>query len=68
MKSNDLNNTFKTIVRDKYEPLCLSYKVISEEDINLVYLYVKQSYEISKYNAIDYHKNLVKYKVLLINM
>lgn len=50
---NNSNNVLNVVTRKSYEPLCLSYKVKNEEDINILFPYIKESYEICSINPID---------------
>lgn len=47
------NNELHIVTRKSYEPLCLSYKVKKNEDIDILLPYIKESYEKCNINPID---------------
>ncbi len=47
------NNELHIVTRKNYEPLCLSYKVRKNEDIDILLPYIKESYEKCNINPID---------------
>ena len=47
------NNELDVVTRKSYEPLCLSYKVKSNDDIDTLFPYIKESYNICNINPID---------------
>mgnify|MGYP005761385139 CR=1 FL=1 len=49
----DNNNILNIVSRTNYEPLCRYFKVLKEEDIDIIMPYIIMSYEISKYKSID---------------
>lgn len=56
----DNNNVIKGVGRTNYEPLCRSFKIINESDIDVIILYIIESYEISKYNPVDLKNNFIE--------
>lgn len=55
------DNVLNIVTRKTYEPLCLSYKVKSNEDIDIIMPYIISSYEISKFNPLDLKNDFLKY-------
>lgn len=49
----DNNNILNIVSRTNYDPLCRYFKVLKEEDIDIIMPYIIMSYEISKYKSID---------------
>lgn len=47
------NNKLSVITRKNYEPLCLSYKVKNNKDIDILFPYIKESYSKCNINPID---------------
>ncbi len=47
------NNELDVVTRKSYEPLCLSYKVKNNDDIDTLFPYIKESYEMCNINPID---------------
>ena len=56
----DKNNILNIVSRTSYEPLCRYFKVLKEEDIDIIMPYIIKSYEISKYNPIDLKHNFIE--------
>lgn len=56
----DNNNILNIVGRTSYEPLCKYFKVLKEEDIDIIMPYIIKSYEISKYNPIDLKHNFIE--------
>lgn len=61
LKVEDQNNIFDLLNRSTFEPLCLSYRAKTIQDIDLLLPYIKKSYTISHYNSLDYNNNLMRY-------
>jgi len=59
LKLND-NKLFNIIDTSVYGALCMTYKIKSNEDIDMILPFIKQSLEISRINPIDYNNNLHK--------
>lgn len=50
---NNKDNILNVVTRKSYEPLCLSYKILNIEDIDKIFPYIIESYNISKINPVD---------------
>ncbi|MBQ8892307.1 MAG: hypothetical protein IJ068_05570 [Bacilli bacterium] len=55
----DNSNILNIVGRSNYEPLCRYFKVINENDIDVIIPYIIKSYELSKYNPIDLKNNFI---------
>lgn len=55
------NNILNVVTRKKYEPLCLSYKVKTESDIDVILPYINSSYNLNKINPYDLKDEFYKY-------
>ena len=47
------NKELNVVTRKSYEPLCLSYKVKNNEDIDILFPYIKESYKLCNINPVD---------------
>ncbi len=56
VKDND--NLLSVVGRTNYEPLCRSFKIKTNEDINKYINYIKSSFELTKINPIDLKNGL----------
>ena len=54
----DENNILSIVGRSTYEPLCRSFKIKEESDIETIMPYVKKSFELTKINPIDVKNKL----------
>jgi len=57
------DNILNVVTRKNYEPLCLSFKVKNEEDIDILFPFINSSYVINKINPYDLKKEFYKYYV-----
>ena len=57
---NNQNNILDIVTRKFYEPLCLSYKIYSKEDVSKIFSYVIESYNLSKINPVDLKNGFYK--------
>ena len=57
---DDDNNILSVVGRSNYEPLCRYFKVLNENDIEVIMPYIIKSYELSKYNPIDLKNNFIE--------
>ena len=44
-----------------YEPLCLKYEITKKEDFDFIFPFIKESFELSKYNPKDLKNDFIKY-------
>ena len=57
---DDDNNILNIVGRTNYEPLCRYFKVLNENDIEVIMPYIIKSYELSKFNPIDLKNNFIE--------
>ena len=58
LEVEDSNNLLTVVGRTNYEPLCRSFKIVSNEDISKYIDYIKSSFELTKINAMDLKNGL----------
>ena len=56
----DNSNILNVVGRTTYEPLCRYFKIKEEKDIDIIMPYIIKSYEISKYNSVDFKNNFIE--------
>ena len=56
----DDKNILNIVGRTNYEPLCRYFKVLNENDIDVIMPYIIKSYELSKYNPVDLKNNFIE--------
>lgn len=54
-------NVLDVVTRKAYEPLCLSYKIQNEEDIDIVLPFIYESYKMNKINPVDLKNSFYQY-------
>lgn len=54
-------NILNIVTRKNYEPLCLSYKLTKESDIDIIFPYIEASYSLNKINPCDVKENYKYY-------
>ena len=54
----DENNILSIVGRSTYDPLCRSFKIKEESDIETIMPYVKKSFELTKISPIDVKNKL----------
>ena len=57
---DDDNNILNVVGRSNYEPLSRYFKLLNENDIEIIMPYIIKSYELSKYNPIDLKNNFIE--------
>ena len=60
LKVEDNKNLLKYSYKTYEEPLCMTYKLFNECDIEIIMPYIRRSYNLSKYVAIDIKYNINK--------
>lgn len=63
LKVENQDNILNIVTRKNYEPLCLSYKVKEESDIDVILPYINSSYALNKINPYDLKEEFYKYYV-----
>lgn len=63
LKVENKDNILNIVTRKNYEPLCLSYKVKEESDIDVILPYINSSYDLNKINPYDLKEEFYKYYV-----
>lgn len=63
LKVENKDNILNIVTRKNYEPLCLSYKVKEESDIDVILPYINNSYDLNKINPYDLKEEFYKYYV-----
>lgn len=63
LKVENTDNILNIVTRKNYEPLCLSYKVKEESDIDVILPYINSSYDLNKINPYDLKEEFYKYYV-----
>lgn len=63
LKVDNKDNILSIITHKSYEPLCLSYKVREKADIDIIFPFIKKSFELNKINPCDLKEKLYKYYV-----
>lgn len=65
LKVENKDNILNIVTRKNYEPLCLSYKVKEESDIDVILPYINSSYDLNKINPYDLKEEFYKYYVTI---
>ncbi len=63
LKVENKDNVLNIVTRKNYEPLCLSYKVKEDADIDTIFPFIKSSFELNKINPYDLKEEFYKYYV-----
>lgn len=63
LKVDNKDNTLNIVTRKSYEPLCLSYKVKETSDIDIIFPFIKSSFELNKINPYDLKEEFYKYYI-----
>ena len=61
LKVENQDNILNIVTRKNYEPLCLSYKVKEESEIDVILPYINSSYDLNKINPYDLKEEFYKY-------
>ena len=60
MNVEDNSNILNVVGITTYESLCRYFKIKEEKDIDIIVPYIIKSYEISKYNSVDFKNNFIE--------
>ena len=56
----DENNILENVGKTSYDPLCKCYKLCEENEIDKIIPFIKESFDLSKYNSLDLKNNLIE--------